>query len=104
MKRMDCRDGDLILVRLHILMQSALITAKVTSLITQDILDKTFGDKACQWFAISWCFFLGKTDRYDITELLLCITPIIINKSEKDLKVQSRMDNPETLRTTFIKL
>ena len=50
------------------------------------VLDTTLCDKVCQWLAAGWWFFLvsstNKTDRYDITEILLkvALNLIILTK------------------------
>jgi hypothetical protein len=35
------------------------------------VLDTTLCDKVCQWLAAGWWFSTNKTDRHDITEILL---------------------------------
>ena len=54
------------------------------------VLDTTLCDIVCQWFATGWGFSLGtpisstnKTDRHDITEILLKVALNTINQAER---------------------
>jgi hypothetical protein len=44
------------------------------------VLDTTLCDKVCQWLATGWWFSTNKTDRHDITEILLKVTLNTIDK------------------------
>ena len=62
-------------------MQSVPITTKVRISLMRAVLDTTLCDKDCQWLATGWWFSSGtpvsstiKTDRHDITEIVLKVS------------------------------
>ena len=76
---------------LQLPVQSVPITTNVVNLNTRswrDVLDTTLCDKVCQWLATGRCFFPGtpvsstnKTDRHDITEILIKVALDTINQA-----------------------
>ena len=65
-----------------------------------DVLDTTLCDKVCQWLVAGRWFSPGipvsttnKTDRHDITEILLKVALNIINEKQKITKSSEQFRN-----------
>jgi hypothetical protein len=64
-------------------------TCTISACSWQDVLDTTLCDKVCQWLAAGWWFSPGtlvsstnKTDRHNITEILLKVALSTINLNQ----------------------